>query len=111
MNQITQRGGQLAGIRCCSSCRVRWIRANGIGNRLAIVDATQLVVADEGDLTIDSSKHGMVELDTAPTSPITAGTVYVSLWHANLLALNAERWINWKLANANPARWTTVNYV
>jgi HK97 family phage major capsid protein len=96
-------GGQLMGIPT--------LTGSGIGNRLALVDAEQLIVADEGDMTLAMSRQGTVELNTTPTSPITASTISVNLWQQNLIGLKAQRWINWKLGNPNAALWTTVSYV
>lgn len=43
-----------------------------IGSRVVILDPTALLVADDGELDITISRQATVELDTAPTSPVTA---------------------------------------
>jgi hypothetical protein len=40
-------------------------------------------------------------------SPTDATTVYTSLWQDNLVGLRAERFINWKKANANACYYLT----
>jgi hypothetical protein len=61
-------------------------------------------------MTIVASRHGTVELSTVPASPITAAAVYVGLWQSNLIGLKVQRWVNWRLANASAALWTTTGY-
>jgi hypothetical protein len=50
-------------------------------------------------------------MNTVPTSPISAASVYVSLWQANLIGLRAERFINWKRARTTAVVYTTATYV
>jgi hypothetical protein len=38
-------------------------------------------------------------MDSAPMSPADATTVYVSLFQNNMVALRAERFVNWKRAS------------
>ena len=46
------------------------------------------------------SREASLQMDSAPASPADATTVMVSLWQHNLVGLRAERFVNWKRANA-----------
>lgn len=86
------------------------VTSSAAGARVAIVDAGALLVADEDEFRIKISNQATVEMSTTPTSPPTAASVLVSVWMLNLTGVLAERVINWKLARANAAVWTTANY-
>jgi hypothetical protein len=49
-------------------------------------------------------------MNTTATSPITAASVYVSLWQAGLVGVKVERTINWKL-KPSAAIYTVASYV
>jgi hypothetical protein len=42
-------------------------------------------------------------METTPDSPVTASTVTVNLWQHNMVAIRAERFINWKVRRATAA--------
>jgi HK97 family phage major capsid protein/HK97 family phage prohead protease len=79
---------------------------------LVIALQPQLVLlADEGGVNIDASREASLQMDSAPMSPSDATTVLVSLWQNNCVGLRAERFINWKRANANAVKYlTAANY-
>jgi len=81
-----------------------------VGNRVILLDPSQLLIADEGQLDVTMSSEGTIELDTAATSPTTAGAALVSLWQANLVAFKIDRFISWKMARANSVIYSNVNY-
>jgi HK97 family phage major capsid protein len=63
----------------------------GLSN-LILVDQSQILVADDGQVTVDTSTEAAVQLDSAPASPPTP---LVSFWQQNLLGIKAERFIYW----------------
>jgi HK97 family phage major capsid protein/HK97 family phage prohead protease len=76
---------------------------------LVVALQPQLVLyADDGGVTIDSSTEASLQMDSAPASPADATTVMVSLWQHNLVGLRAERFVNWKRANANAVYYLTA---
>lgn len=89
---------------------VPFVTSTAAGNRLVAVDASALLVADDGALDVSVSTQGTIELDSAPTSPITAGSVLVSLFQANCAGIKIDRTINWRLARPSAAVFTTVSY-
>jgi HK97 family phage major capsid protein/HK97 family phage prohead protease len=68
--------------------------------------APEIMLADDGQTVIDASNQASVQADTAPDSPPTASTAYISLWQMNMTGLRCERWINWKKRRA-----TAVGYI
>lgn len=65
----------------------------GAGQRLILAKASEILLADDGGVTIDVSREASLQMDSAPTA---GATELVSLWQNNMVALRAERFINWK---------------
>jgi len=80
--------------------------SNNVGNRVVLVHAGSILYADEGGVQIDVSREASIQMDSAPDSPATSTTVLVSMFQNNLIALRAERMINWKRA-----RTAAVTYI
>jgi HK97 family phage prohead protease len=100
---LTSKGGTILGLQTVTS--------QAAGQVVALVHAPSILYADDGGVNIDVSREATVEMNTVPTSPITAASVYVSLWQANLIGLRAERFINWKRARTTAVVYTTATYV
>jgi len=97
------KGGTLLGIPTLTSAAV--------GNRLALIDAAAVIIGDDGDIAISVSNEAAVEFNSTPTSPVSASSVWVSLWESGLVGLKITRWINFRLGRNSAALWTTVAYV
>ncbi|WP_122523589.1 phage major capsid protein [Pseudomonas viridiflava] len=67
--------------------------AAGAGQRLILAKASEILLADDGGVTIDVSREASLQMDSAPGS---GSQELVSLWQNNMVALRAERFINWK---------------
>jgi HK97 family phage major capsid protein len=76
------------------------------GDPIIVVSAPDILLADDGQVSIDASREASLQMETAPDSPATASTIMVSLWQQNQIALRAERWINWA-----KRRSTAVSYI
>ena len=76
------------------------------GYPIIFAKAPEIMLADDGQTVIDASNQASVQLDTAPDSPPSASSAYVSLWQMNFVGLRAERWINWL-----KRRSTAVGYI
>jgi HK97 family phage prohead protease len=100
---MNAKGGTLLGLQVVTS--------QSAGQVVAGIHAPSVLYADDGGVNIDVSREATVEMNTVPTSPITAASVYVSLWQANLIGLRAERFINWKRARTTAVQYTTATYV
>ncbi|WP_202444516.1 phage major capsid protein [Schauerella aestuarii] len=77
------------------------IVSEAVGNIVILANAQDILLADDGQVSIDASREASLQMDSAPDSPPTATTVMVSLWQNNLLAIRAERYVNW--LKARPA--------
>lgn len=100
---LTVGGGSLEGIPVVVS--------NAVSDQIVAVHASSVLVADDGPVEIDVSREASLEMDDTPTEPTAAGTVLVSLWQRNLIALRGERFINWKKARTGAVnRITDVSY-
>jgi HK97 family phage major capsid protein/HK97 family phage prohead protease len=64
---------------------------------VVLVNAADIYLADDGEITIDSSNEASLEMSDAPTgSSITpTATQLVSMYQTNSVAIRAERVINW----------------
>jgi HK97 family phage major capsid protein len=81
------------------------------GYPIFFVLPNEILLADDGAVTIDMSREASLQMDTSPDSPTTGSTVLVSLWQQNMVAIKAERYINWKGRRSTVAAYITgANY-
>jgi HK97 family phage major capsid protein len=85
---LSQTGGNVFGVSTVTS--------STMGTNIALIDPSTILLADDGQTVLDSSREASVQMDSAPDNPALATTVTVSLWQHNLVGLRAERFINWK---------------
>jgi HK97 family phage major capsid protein/HK97 family phage prohead protease len=92
-------GGRLLGIPVITS---QYAADEGThGNLLIAVNAREVFLSDDGQVSIDVSREAALEmLDTGFTQSQPTGASLVSLWQNNLLGIKAERYINWKKRRA-----------
>jgi HK97 family phage major capsid protein len=67
------------------------------GYPIIFVMPQEIMLADDGGVTIDMSREASLQMDTTPDSPVTASTVTVNLWQHNMVAIKAELYTNWKV--------------
>jgi hypothetical protein len=91
------KGGSIYGIPV--------IVSQTVGDRLIALDASQILVADEGGIEVDISNNALVQMDSAPTDAQTAATVLISLFQMNLVGLKITRFINWKRVQTTAVRY------
>ncbi|MCY1511624.1 phage major capsid protein, HK97 family [compost metagenome] len=63
------------------------------GQRIILAKASEILLADDGGVTLDVSREASLQMDSAPAD---GAQELVSLWQNNMVALRAERFINWK---------------
>ncbi len=68
----------------------------GDGARIILAKASEIMVADDGEVMLDASREASLQMDTAPTNPPVAATVFTSLWQMNMVGIRAERYVNWR---------------
>ena len=100
-------GGTLAGIPVVASEAVPATGGSPTdGAAIILMLPNQILLADDGQVTLDASREASLQMDTAPDSPATASTVPISMFQQNMVALRAERYINWV-----KARSTSVAFI
>lgn len=69
------------------------------GAYVALVNAQDVYLADDGGISVDMSREASLEMDTAPgmTADSPTESTVVSLWQTNSVGFRAERTINWAL--------------
>lgn len=73
------------------------VPVTGGDSNIILLDQSQLMVADDGQATIDTSTEASLQADSAPATPPTP---LISLWQQNLLGIKAERYIYWMIRRA-----------
>lgn len=94
---ITMNGGNFQGLPT--------IVSQHIGDVVALMNATDIFLGDEGGVAVDMSREASIEMRSDGLGmDATAGTATaasVSMFQTNSVALRAERTINWKRARAS----------
>jgi HK97 family phage major capsid protein/HK97 family phage prohead protease len=95
------RGGSLEGIPVITTQYAA--NQSGAGNLLIAVNASDVLLADDGQVTVDASREASLQMLDNPTnsSATATATTMVSMWQTNSIALRAERFITWSKARAN----------
>lgn len=108
---ITASGGTFYGLPAVTSQSNGLLNGSANGKVVILANAPEILLADDGQVSIDVSREASVQLEDAPTNPVVAATVLVSLWQQNLLGIKAERYINWTKARSTSASWlNSVNW-
>lgn len=73
------------------------------GAIVALVNASDVYLADEGGIAVDMSQEASLQMDNAPTnnSGTPTATSLVSLWQTNSVGFRAERTIDWMKRRAS----------
>ena len=91
-------GGTLQGLTAIASESIGYVEDSPQeGSSIIALRASEILLADEGGVSIDVSTEASVQMDSAPDNPTDASSVLVSFWQQNLVGIRAERMINWKL--------------
>jgi len=106
--EMSALGGILEGFPAIASEAVPDGSDGGI---IAFVNAQDIFYSDDGPVTIDASREASLQMNTTPDNPSSASTVLVSLWQRNMIALRAERYMNWKKRRSAAAQFIeSANY-
>ena len=79
-----------------------------LGPIIALINAPQIFLADDGEVTISTSSEASIQMLDNPTNASTGGTTptsVVSMFQTNSLAIKAVRYINWAKARATAAQY------
>lgn len=80
------------------------------GNRVVLVNAGDIFLADEGGVAVDMSRETSLQMDNAPATQNAltgAGIAMVSMFQTNSVALRAERTIGWSRRRATAVAYLT----
>jgi HK97 family phage major capsid protein len=108
---ITMMGGTFEGLPVLTS---EHVAADSDGAFIYLVNASDIWLADDGNVVIDASREASLQMLDDPTnnSATPTPTSMVSMFQTNSVAIRAERWINWKKRrSAAVAVLAGVNYV
>jgi HK97 family phage major capsid protein len=97
---ITPSGGTFFSLPVVTSESAGLTDSSAQGHIVALVNAPEILLADDSQVTIDVSREASLQMDDAPTNPPVAGTVLQSLWQQNLIGIKAERFITWAKARS-----------
>ena len=102
---MTMSGGSLNGMPVIASDYITKAM-----NIVVLVNASDIFVADDGDIQIDASREASLEMSDAPahnsTTP-TGATSLVSMFQTNTVAIRAERIINWMRGRTQSVAYLT----
>jgi HK97 family phage major capsid protein/HK97 family phage prohead protease len=96
---ININGGTLEGIPVITS---NYVPTTSAGSLVILANASDIWMADDGQVVIAASTEASLQMDTAPTnnSPTPTATTLVSMFQTDSVALRAERFINWQKRRA-----------
>lgn len=85
------------------------IASDYVTNIVVLVNASDIYLADDGDISIDTSREASLEMSDAPThdSITPTGASLVSMFQTNTVAIRAERVISWLRRRTGSVAYTT----
>jgi HK97 family phage major capsid protein len=102
---ITAQGGTFLGYPVITSNSVA-LSGSPTESFVVLMDPTNIMLADDGAVSIDMSTEASLQMDNAPSAGAQS---LVSLWQNNLVALRAERFINWRRRRETAVQVITMN--
>jgi HK97 family phage major capsid protein len=103
---VTPFGGTLDGIPLRVS---QYLANNGGsgGSPFILMDESEVYLADDGSVTLDTSDQVSLEMSDAPAgnSGTPTAAQVVSMWQSNSVAFRAERFIWWGLRRSGAIQW------
>lgn len=103
---MTINGGTLKGVPVIVSEYLD-NTAGSAGGIVVLANASDIWLADDGEVSIDSSREASLQMDDSPTNTADTGAEQslVSMWQTNSIAIKAERYIYWKLRRSAAVSW------
>lgn len=103
---ITIRGGTLEGVPVIVSDYAD-NTAGSAGGLVILVNASDIWLADDGQVNIDASREASLQMLDNPTnaSSTATATTMVSMFQTNSVAVRAERFINWAKRRSSAAAY------
>jgi HK97 family phage major capsid protein/HK97 family phage prohead protease len=107
---LTMNGGMFLGVPAVVS---DYLPVDSDGGIIVLVNARDIWLADDEQVTIDASREASLQMLDNPTNNSATGTAtsMVSMFQTNSVAFRAERYINWARRRASGVAYLTgVNY-
>lgn len=107
---ITINGGTFEGVPVIVS---DYLPVDSGGGMVVLLNASDIWLADDGQVTIDASREASLQMLNDPTNNSATGTptTMVSMFQTNSTAFLAERFINWQRRRASAVSYLTdVNW-
>jgi hypothetical protein len=103
---IGMMGGTFYGLPVIVS---EYVPTDSEGAVVALVNASDIYLADDGGISVDMSREASLQMDDSPTndSDTPTATSLVSLWQTNSVGFRAERTINWMARRTSAAAYLT----
>ncbi|MGP1675898.1 MAG: head maturation protease, ClpP-related [Burkholderiales bacterium] len=96
---LTMAGGTWFGMPVITSMSANVTASPDAGNLIVLAKQDDILLADDGQITIDASREATIEQSDAPVGDAAAGTAQtqnmVSMFQSNAVAIRAIRYINW----------------
>ncbi len=106
---ISLKGGTFQGLPVIPSMSANIAGSPDSGKMIILANANDILMADDGGLTVDASREASIEMTDSPTGNAAAGTAgttsLVSMFQENSLALKLVRYINWKKRRAEAVQY------
>ena len=101
---ITMNGGTFMGVPVIVS---DYLPVDSGGGMVILLNASDIWLADDGQVTIDASREASLQMLDNPTNNSSTGTptTMVSMFQTNSTAFLAERFINWQRRRASAVAW------
>jgi HK97 family phage major capsid protein/HK97 family phage prohead protease len=107
---INMNGGMLEGMPVITS---EYVPTNSNGSIVAMVNASDIYFADNGDVSVDMSDQASLQMLDNPTndSVTPTATTSVSLWQTDSVGFRASRTVNWARRRVGSAAYLSgVNW-
>lgn len=101
---ISMTGGTFFGMPVIVS---EYVASDDYGAIVALVNASDIHLADEGGINVDTSREASLEMSEAPAhnSGTPTAAQLVSMFQTNSVAIRAEREINWARRRESAVQW------
>lgn len=106
--ELSITGGRLFGLPVIVSQAAQISGSPQYADIIVLVHPQQILLADDGGVTVSVSQEASLQMDDAPTNQSTAtatGTTVVSMFQTNSMAIKAVRYINWAKKRTQAAQW------
>lgn len=107
---LTLNGGTFMGVPVIVS---DYLPQSSAGSILILANASDIWLADDGQVTIDASREASLQMLDNPTnnSSTATATTMVSMFQTNSVAIRAERYINWAKRRSSAVQYLSgVDY-